>query len=402
MEALSGIRIADFSWAWAGAHATAILALLGAEVIKVESRRRPDISRMNSLTTSQQFKSLDESPVFNQINLNKLSVSLNLSQPGAVELAKKLVQVSDIVVENMRPGTMERLGLGYEELKSIRPDIIYLSSSALGATGPLKGYTGYASNFAALSGLSHITGYPGGDPSDIRGEVDLFSATTAAFAILAALNYRQSSGQGQFIDLSSTEINAALCGDAFLQLASNGQEPARMGNRDEIWAPHNCYRCLGDDQWLSVAITNEQEWVSFIKAIGNPEWAREQRFRSLAHRLQNQDELDRLVEAWTCQRTPYEAMHLLQKSGVAGFPSMDGKQLYEDPHLHERGVWQKMTHKALGEQVVIAPPWKLSETPARITNSAPLFGEHNSYVLGELLGLTPQEIDNLEKEKVVW
>lgn len=402
MEALSGIRIADFSWAWAGAHATAILALLGAEVIKVESRRRPDISRMNSLTTSQQFKSLDESPVFNQINLNKLSVSLNLSQPMATELAKKLVQVSDVVVENMRPGTMEKLGLGYTELKSIRPDIIYLSSSALGATGPLRGYTGYASNFAALSGLSYITGYPDGEPSDIRGEVDLFSATTAAFAILAALNYRQSSGQGQFIDLSSTEINAALCGDAFLKLSSNGQEPARMGNKDEIWAPHNCYRCLGNDQWLSVAITNKQEWESLVKATGNPEWAREQRFRSLAHRLQNQDELDRLVEAWTCQRTTYEAMHLLQESGVAAFPSMDGKQLYEDPHLRERGVWQKMTHKALGEQVVIAPPWKLSETPAKITNSAPLFGEHNSYVLGELLGLTSQEIANLETEKVVW
>ncbi|MDO8635643.1 MAG: CoA transferase [Dehalococcoidia bacterium] len=402
MEALSGIRIADFSWAWAGAHATAILALLGAEVIKVESRRRPDISRMNSLTTSQQFKSLDESPVFNQINLNKLSVSLNLSQPGAVELAKKLVQVSDVVVENMRPGTMEKLGLGYTELNAIRPDIIYLSSSALGATGPLKGYTGYASNFAALSGLSHITGYPDGEPSDIRGEVDLFSATTAAFAILAALNYRQSSGRGQFIDLSSTEINAALCGDAFLKLSSNEQESARMGNRDEIWAPHNCYRCLGNDQWLSVAITNEQEWEALVKTMGNPEWARDERFSTPTQRLQNQDELDRLVEAWTCQRTTYEAMHLLQKSGVAAFPSMDGKQLYEDPHLQERGVWQKMAHKALGEQVVIAPPWKLSETPARVKDSAPLFGEHNSYVLGELLGLTPQEIDNLEREKVVW
>ncbi|MBF8265862.1 MAG: hypothetical protein HW384_1726 [Dehalococcoidia bacterium] len=402
MEALSGIRIADFSWAWAGAHATAILALLGAEVIKVESRRRPDISRMNSLTTSQQFKSLDESPVFNQINLNKLSLSLNLSQPTATELAKKLVQVSDVVVENMRPGTMEKLGLGYAELKAIRPDIIYLSSSALGATGPLRGYTGYASNFAALSGLSYITGYPDGEPSDIRGEVDLFSATTAAVAILAALNYRQSSGQGQFIDLSSTEINAALCGDAFLKLSSNKQEPARMGNRDEIWAPHNCYRCLGDDQWLSIAVTNEQEWLSLIKVMGDTEWARDGNFSTLAHRLQNQDELDRLVEAWTCQRTTYEAMHLLQKSGAAAFPSMDGKQLYEDPHLQERGVWQKMTHKALGEQVVIAPPWKLSETPAKIKNSAPLFGEHNSYVLGELLGLTPQEIDDLEREKVVW
>jgi len=402
MEALAGIRIADFSWAWAGAHATAILALLGAEVIKVESRRRPDISRMNSLTTSQQFKSLDESPVFNQINLNKLSLSLNLSHPGAVELAKKLVQVSDIVVENMRPGTMERLGLGYTELKSIRPDIIYLSSSALGATGPLKGYTGYASNFAALSGLSYITGYPDGEPSDIRGEVDLFSATAAAVAILAALNYRQSSGQGQFIDLSSTEINAALCGDAFLKLSSNEQEPARMGNRDEIWAPHNCYRCLGIDQWLSIAITNEQEWEALVKAMGDPEWARDEKFSTLAQRLKHQDELDRLIEAWTCQRTTYEAMHLLQKSRVAAFPSMDGKQLYEDPHLQERVVWQKMTHKALGEQVVIAPPWKLSETPAKIKNSAPLFGEHNSYVLGELLGLTSKEIANLEREKVVW
>ncbi|MBI4288585.1 MAG: CoA transferase [Chloroflexi bacterium] len=398
---LAGIRIADFCWAWAGAHATTILALLGAEVIKIESRQRIDITRLNSLTTSQRFEGLDQSPVFNQVNLNKLSLSLNLARPQGVELARRLVRVSDVVAENMRPGAMERLGLDYTRLRAIKPDIIYLSSSALGATGPLREYSGYASNFAALSGLAHITGYPDGAPAEIRGEVDLFSAATAAFAILSALHHRQATGEGQHIDLSSTEVNAALCGDVFLD-SQDGRSPARMGNGDELWAPHNCYRCRGDDQWLSLSVTTGQEWEALLKAMGDPDWAKEKRFADSTLRRQNEVELDRLIGAWTCQRTPYEGMLLLQRAGVAAFPSMTGKQLYEDQHLQERGAWQATYHKTLGRQVVQAPPWKLSETPATVNAGAPLFGEHNSYVLNELLGLSPWEIANLEKDRVVW
>ena len=399
-SALEGVRIADFSWAWAGPYATMLLALMGAEVIKIESRQKLDHVRLRALGFGV-FRGVDWSPFFNDLNMNKMSVTLNLSQPKAVELAKRIVQISDVAVQNMRPGAMDRLGLGYEDLKKVKPDIIYLSSSACGATGPEKGYIGYAPTFGALGGAVHLTGYPDAAPQQMMGAIDLRSAATSAFAILAALCYRQRTGEGQLIDLSSQETISALIGDAIMDYTMNGRNRTRKGNSDEVMAPHNCYRCL-DGKWVTIAIATEEEWKAFCSAIGDPDWTKDHRFSDAYGRQRNQDELDKHVEEWTINHTPYQVMRILQKAGVAAFPSVNSKDLSADRHLKERGMFQRADHPVMGKRIVVAPHWKLSDTPARPCRHAPLFGEHNEYVFGELLGMRLEEINELKEKGIIY
>jgi len=399
---LRGIRIADFSWAWAGSHATELLACLGAEVIKVESMKRIDFVRMLAFTTGQTFSGVNESYVFNDINLGKLGIQLNLSQPKAIQLAKRLVSISDIVIQNMRPGVMERLGLGYDALKEVKPDIIYLSSSSRGAIGPERGYVGYAPNFAAMGGISHITGLPDKEPAHLAGEIDLLSAVTAAFALLAALNHRLGTGEGQHIDLSSAEIVSALLGDVLMDYLANGTVQTRKGNLDEAMAPHNCYRCQGEDKWISIVVATDAEWGALCRVLGDPEWTKESRFLTASGRWENQDELDRLLEQWTSQHGHYEVMAMLQEAGVAAIPTFNAEELFKNPHLQHRQCWTEVNHAVLGKQSVLLPPWQLSATPAGVRSAAPLMGEHSRYVFRELLGLSAGEISRLEEEQVIY
>lgn len=399
---LEGIRVIDFAWAWAGAQATSMLALLGAEVIKIESRRRIDHSRIFSLTTGQWFDDPDRSAIFNDMNLGKLSANIDLSHPKGVELVKRLVAKSDIVVQNMRPGKIEALGLGYEVLREIKPDIIMLSSSARGCTGPERGYIGYAPLFSALSGFAHISGYEGEEPIRLSGEIDLLSATTAAFAILAALVHRQATGEGQFIDLSSTEATSVLMGEVFMDYFMNGRVQTRHGNKHPFMAPHNCYRCKGEDKWVSIAVATDEEWKALCRTAEHPEWASDERFADGLSRWKNQKELDRLIEGWTLQFPHTEIAERLQAAGVAAAPSCNSEDLWNDPHLRARNFWSEVVHPLLGRKTVISPVWKLSETPLRVRGPAPLFGEHNNYVFGQLLGLSEAEIEALKQERVIY
>jgi benzylsuccinate CoA-transferase BbsF subunit len=399
---LKGVRVADFTFAWAGPYATTLLAFMGAEVIHVETTRRPDYSRTLSITTRQTFTGLDQSTVFNDINLGKLDITLDLRKPKAIELAKKLVKVCDVVVENMRPGVMDRLGLGYEAVKEVKPDIVYLSSSARGAKGPEREYIGYAPSFAALSGMSYIAGYPDNPPSQMMGEIDLISATASAFAILAALNYRQVTGKGQYIDLSSSETISVLIGEVLMDYIMNDRVQFRQGNRDDIMAPHNCYRAKGDEKWVSIAIATEGEWRAFCEALGNPDWTKDEKFSDAYSRWKNQEELDELITGWTLDHTPYEVMDILQRVGVAAMPFLNTEDLCYDPHLKERGLFTEVDHPVIGKKFLVSPPWKMSLTPARIYCRAPLFGEHNQYVFGELLSLKKEEIAELRREEVIY
>lgn len=399
---LDGVRIADFTWVWAGPYGTMLLALMGAEVIKIESARRIDSSRQSSLTMGVVFKSLDESPVFNTLNLNKFGVTLDLSQPKGVELAKKIVKLSDVAAENMRPGVMERLGLGYEALKAIKPDIIYLSSSAYGTRGPYRSYTGYAPNFAAFSGVAHLTGYRDGPPTTLTGSTDLRSATTSAFALLAALYYRQRTGKGQYIDLSSTESLSVLVGELLMDYTMNQRVRSRNGNHDDVMVPHNCYRCKGEDKWVSIAVATDEEWEALCRAMGNPDWTKDERFADAYSRWENQEELDKLIGAWTINRTHYEVMDILQKVGVAAMPSFSAAELFNDPHFKERRLTAEVEHPRMGKQIVIGAPWQISDSPPSVRRASPLLGEHNEYVFGELLGMSRQEIARLEEEKVLY
>jgi len=400
--ALDGVRVADFCWLWAGSYATGLLACLGAEVIKIESMARVDPSRRMTLTIGQAFEGVDHSPVFNSINLNKMSVKLNLKQPQAVELAKRIVGISDVASENMRPGAMAAMGLGYDVLKEVKPDIIMLSSSAFGQEGPLRRYGGYAPSFACYSGLAHLTGYPDAPPNPMTGSTDLMSATTSAFAILAALNHRQQTGHGQHIDMSSVESLAVFTGDALMEYIMNGRVQTRSGNRDRIMAPHNCYRCRGEDKWVSIAVASDEEWQAFCQATGHPEWAADERFADAFGRWKNQEELDRVVTEWTVNHTHYEVTEILQKAGVAAMPSLSNAEIFADPHFKERGLAVEVQHAVMGKQVVLGPPWRFSETPARVTKAAPLIGEHDEYVFGDLLGLSSKEVSRLVDEEVIF
>jgi benzylsuccinate CoA-transferase BbsF subunit len=333
--------------------------------------------------------------------VNKLGIALDLSQPEATELAKRLVRISDVVVESFTPGVMSRLGLGYEALSLVNPRIIMLSISSNGSIGPEAQYAGYAPMFNATSGLGEMTGYPDGPPAVMRITIDNLVAHLNAFAILAALIYRQETGEGQYIDASAQEAIACLIGDSIMDYTMNGRVQYRDGNRDEIMAPHNCYRCLGEDRWISIVVSTDREWQSLRQVMGNPAWSKEARFSDAYNRWQNQEELDKLLENWTINYSNYELMHMLQKADVAAVPSFTSEDLFTDPHLAERDFSQLVDRRS-GKYMMVAPPWKLSATPARIVQDAPSLGQHNEYVFGKLLGMPHEEISKLEGERVLY
>jgi benzylsuccinate CoA-transferase BbsF subunit len=401
MQILEGIRIADFTRYAAGPQITLTLAFMGAEVIRIESNAELDhFRRPESAVSYRSTRAANDS--FNTLNLNKLSVTLNLKTTGGVELAKKLVAKSDVVVDNFRPGVMDRLGLGYDVLKKIKRDIIMLSASSHGAVGPEKQYSAYAVTFGPLGGVSHLTGYEGGNPAVTRSSADLRPGTAAAFAILAALNYRETSGEGQFIDFSAREAISCEIGEAIMDYTMNGRVRTRHGNRDDILAPNNCYRCKDDDKWISISIANDEEWKALVAAMGNPTWAQDARFADQFRRWHSQDEIDAHIAEWALNYSDYEFMNMLQKAGVAAVPAFDSKELFTDPHCKERNVFVPTEHATEGRLYAVAPPWKFSEPPARVVKAAPQLGQDNEYVLRELLGLSQKEIDKLTADKVLY
>jgi benzylsuccinate CoA-transferase BbsF subunit len=401
MDSLSGVRVLDFTRYAAGPQITLLLAFMGAEVIKVESR--VDVDHFRRQESAVVFGSeRAAADCFNSLNANKLGTTINLKTKEGIELAKRLVRISDVVVDNFRAGVMDRLGLGYGVLRGIKPDIIMLSASSHGSTGPESGYIAYAVTMGALSGLSQVTGYSEGPPVIMRSSADLRPGTSAAFAILAALNYRQETGEGQFIDFSAREALTCGIGETIMDYTMNGRVHSRSGNRDDIMAPHNCYRCRGDDKWVSIAISGDAEWEALCCALGNPPWAGDERFSDQFSRWQHQEELDELIEAWTINHTHYEVMETLQRAGVAATPSSSNEELFNDPHCRERECFTPVQHPEEGELYVLAPPWKFSATPARVTAAAPLLGEHNGYVFGELLGMPEKEITRLLTEKILY
>jgi benzylsuccinate CoA-transferase BbsF subunit len=397
---LKGVRIADFGWVLAGPYSSMLLSHMGAEVIKIETRKRIDEQRVQHGAGAS--KDCESSSNFFEINLNKLSVTLDLSTEKGKELAKKIVSVSDVAMENMRPGVMAKLGLAYKDLVKVKQDLIMLSLSGYGATGPYRGYAAYAPCFSCFGGQAYLTGYADGEPNNLTSDCDARAGTAAAFAVLMALNIRKRTGQGQYIDLSSSEALNTLIGDQMMEYSMNQRSPARDGNCDAIMAPHNCYRCKGNDAWISIAVATDQEWDSLCQVMGNPEWTRDEAFSNSYSRWQNQERLDVLMQEWTINYRHHEIMDLLQGVGVAAMPSFKAKDLFTNPHLIAREAITEVQHSVLGTRKTIAPPWKLSETPARIVRTAPLLGEHNEYVFRELLGMSQKEVTDLMEEKVIY
>ena len=397
---LSGVRVADFSVHAAGPFAGLMLSELGAQVIKIESSARLDITRRTHVMYGKPPSS------FEQINANKMSACLNLKEPRAVELALELVRVSDLVLENFRPGVMDRLGIGYSALKEVKPDIILVSLSSNGQTGPERNYAGYAPMFAALGGLGHLTGYPDAPPVELRHGMDHTGGMLAAFAAVAALcgkrNIDPGAYSGQHVDVSIRDMGSSFIGPALLDYAMNGREAMRQDNRDDTGTHQGVYRCRGDDAWVSISVSSEEEWHGLVCAMGNPDWAQGSRFGDGFRRWKESDTLDELIELWTCQHTPAEVTGLLQAHGVAAAASVTPDQLITDNHLLERNAFPLITHTEKGQQRAVGPPWRLASTPALIDRWTPDLGENNLEVFSGILGLNESEVRHLQKSKVIW
>jgi benzylsuccinate CoA-transferase BbsF subunit len=339
---------------------------------------------------------------FNQYNQGKRSIALDLSRPEGIEIALELVKQADVVTDNFAAGVMQRLGLDYEKLRSIKPDIIQISMSAFGQTGPFKGFIGYGPPAAALSGLFFSTGYTSGDPCEIGiSYPDPNAGVFGALAVMAALTHRAKTGEGQFIDQSQWETVLVEMVEGLLEYSITGNEPVRTGNHDTLMAPHDCYKAAGDsEQWVSIAVGNEAEWRSFCQAIGQPELANDPRFASAERRKRNEPQLDSLITEWTSQRDRWEITRLLQSAMVAAFPSMSSKDLTDDPHLKERGYLVRLEHPEVGLRFHAGIPWKMSASPCRVSKVAPLLGEDTEAVLRSLLKLSDEQIQELRRREI--
>ena len=388
--ALQGIRVLDFTWIHAGPSATRILSDQGAQVIKVESNQALSVVGGPASNTARGLGQR------HNWNAGKLSISLNMKTGAGKELARRLVAVSDLVAENFSGRVMPGWGLDFESIRKIRPDIIMLSMSGFGRTGPWKDRVSYGQTLQAWSGFTDLTGFPGEKPSGPASAYsDAVAGMAGAQAVLLALIQRARTGRGQWIDLSQMEAMSALLGPLVLELSANRSDVQRTGNRlaHGGGAPHGAYRCLGDDRWLAITVFTDDEWDAFTAAIGSPGWASDQRFANAESRLIHVDALDKMVESWTVEQNAEEAMRLLQAAGVAAGVVQTGEDLAEnDPHLRERGLFQKVPDAAGVLRTIERAPYKLSRTPGSVTRGAPEFGADQDFVLSEILGVDDDEL----------
>jgi len=399
---LSGIRILDFSWVWAGPYAALQLAHLGADVIRVESSRRPCMYR-STLPMADDIKDLNRAGGFNQWNQGKRSIALDLAKPRAVEVTRQLVRHCDVVVENYAAGSIARMGLGYETLIQFRPDLVMLSMSGYGQTGPYSTHLSFGALIEAVSGFTLVNGYPGmRTRSSGMAYPDPTSGMFGSLAVVAALIDRARTGRGQHIDLAMLESVLSIIPEALLEYAVNGRLPHPVGNHDRWMAPHNCYKARGNEHmWVSIAVGSEEEWRALCDAIGQPNLADAPRFKTAALRKESEEELDRIIETWTAARDRWEATEILQAAGVAAFPSLGAKDLVEDPHMRARGYQVELPHPAVGRRIHAGIGWKMSATPCRVRKAAPMLGEDTDSILSELLGYSAGEIDRLRQEQVL-
>lgn len=393
---LQGVRVLELTKIWAGPYTGKLLALLGAEVIRVESYDSLDATRRYGV------KDINEAPGFQAINPGKYSIQLNVRTDEGRRLVKELIKVSEVFVENLRPGAAGRLGLGYDVLRLLRPDIVAVSMSMYGHEGPLSYQTGYAPCFSALAGVCHLVGYEGGPPQLLNVRYgDSSYGTAAAFAAVVALCHKQLTGQGQFVDVSAVESLAAMLGDSFMEYSLTGRVPTRDGSRHPEMAPHGCYPCAGDE-WISIAVRTDEEWGALCEAMGQPALVTDSRYADCRSRQNHSQELDETVARYTRTKDAQELAAALRSRGVAAFKSLNSIDLVGDEYLWKRGFYTHVTDSKHRSIPIVGAPWRMSATPASIRRAAPLLGEHNDYVLGELLGLSKAERERLIAAKVVY
>ena len=385
---LKGVRVLDLSWIIAGPTATRFLAMMGAEVIKVGSARRPDPSTRGA--------------PFQAYNQSKLYAALNISRPEGLELAMRLVSVSDVVIENFAAGVIERLGLGYDALRQAKPDIIMLSSSGTGHSGPDKDYVAYGSLLQYYTGWNAISGYPNSEP--IKGGLwaDPWVGMELAMVAAAALNHRAVTGEGNYVDFSMAEALTASIPEALLDYQMNDRVPELMGNADSQHCPHNVYRCKGSDRWLAIAVTSDEEWRALCGVIGWHDLSDDPSLADAKGRREQQHKIDAAITEWTQHHEDYEAMGVLQDAGIPAVPYLSPQRVFTDPQLREGGFFTTLTASDGKQRDLPALGWRFEGGPEPRITAAPVLGQHNDYVYGELLGLSDDEVAKFIEEQIIY
>jgi benzylsuccinate CoA-transferase BbsF subunit len=394
MQLFEGIRIVVFAFLGVGPHSVKYLAEYGAEVVRIESRSRPDPMRAVP-PFKDNIPGTERSQVFSKIDNNTLSITLNLKHPGGVAIAKRLVAKSDIVIDGWTPGTLAKLGLSYEDLRQINPGLIMLSTCMQGQNGPAAKHPGHGVTLASLSGLNYVTGWPDRAPSGISGPyTDVVAALYSALALQAALEFRHRTGRGQYLDISQFECSVQFSVPRILDYLINRRELNRQGNRCSYAAPYGVYRCRGEDRWCAIAVFTDQEWASFCGAIGHPAWTGRPEFSTVLGRVKNTAELDQRVEEWTINYSPQEVMEILQSAGVAAGVVQNGKDLWEDPQLRHRNSVCELEHPEIGSAVCQRVGVSLPDIPYELKR-APMLGEHTEDICKRVLNLTDEEFIEL-------
>lgn len=401
---LAGMRIIDLGWVWSGPYACMMLAHLGADVIRIESSLRPCLLRILPPWPGGKPASAEAGGgTFTNNNLGKRSISLDLKTPDGIAVARRLIATSDAVVNNYAAGVIERLGLGYEELRKVKSDIILVCLSGMGDTGPYREFVAYGQGQAAMSGFARFTGIPGRAPKNAGFVLaDPVAGAHGAFAVLAALRHKQKTGQGQFVDLSQWEATLQMVGDAIVGYQLSGKEPEAMGNRHPQMSPHGLFRCADAecepgrllDTWVTIVAADDSQWRKLCLAMDMNALASDRRFDTLQARKANESELESIVGTWTRHRSAEEVTVALQAAGIAAFPSRNHKEVFEDPNLRARGFFVDMTHPAHGRHPYPGIPWRMGSAPAGIERPAPMLGQHSDEILAGL-GYSTGEIEQL-------
>lgn len=392
---LKGLRILDLSMWWSGPMCTQYLGALGAEVLKIESVQAPDGFRFMVSSPGENWWELG--PQFNSANHNKIGATINLMDEEGRDYLKKLVQMSDVIIENYTVRVMENFGLTYDMLKQYKKDLIMISMPAYGKTGPYRDEPGFAYTFEMLSGIAQLNGYRDGNPMTVLGVADIIGGFHAATAILTAVEYRKRTGKGQEIELAQVEGCLNYMGAPLADYQLNNRNWGRQGNRQPGFAPQGVYRCQGRDVWVAISITNDEEWQTFTQIIKQPELA--ERYPTYDSRWAAHDEIDEIIHAWTKDYTHYEVSELLQQASIPAGPVLEVHEMENDPFLSN--MYQKMERELVGTHVY--PSWPIKYNGERLQHfsPAPLLGQDNEYVFKELLGVSEEEYKALEEKKII-
>jgi len=399
-QALDGIKVVEFGGYAAGPHIGKVLANFGAKVVHVESRDRPDGFRLQYPPFAGNRPGLNRGGCFSMFNDSKYGVTIDLKKPEGVELARRLVVWSDLVIENMRPGVMKRLSLGYEALSASNPRLVMLSTCNMGQTGPRADTPGFGSQLSALAGFCGMTGAPDGPPMLLYGPyIDYIASTLGASAVLAALVRSRRSGKGAYIDLSQYEAGLMFMGGALQDYFATGRLADRCGNDDPDAAPHGAFPCR-DNEWVALSCWSDAEFAALAVVMGNPKLAAEKDFATAEARRAHRQPLDEVVSAWTRCKTAEAAAEALQAAGIAAYPVVSVAGLFSDPQLAARGQWRVRRHPEMGDQAYSFPGFDLTEVPGDIVGPAPCLGSDNEFVFRDLLGLAEAEFETYRERGV--